>query len=52
MAGIIGLGERQLGVVSFNIQTVQPEEIAYVLDQAYGVMVRAGLHYSPQPTAP
>lgn len=35
--------DRQVGVVSFNFKSVAPEEVAYVLDEMYGIMVRAGL---------
>lgn len=35
------------GVISFNYRDVPPEEIAYVLDQVYEIMVRAGLHCAP-----
>lgn len=38
---------RQVGVVSFNVADVAPEEVAYVLDEVYGIMVRAGLHCAP-----
>lgn len=37
----------QVGVVSFNLPSVSPGEIAYVLDQVYGIMVRSGLHCAP-----
>lgn len=39
--------EKQVGVVSVNIADHQPEDIAYVLDTVYGIMVRAGLHCAP-----
>jgi len=39
--------DRQIGVFAFNLKGVRPEEAAYVLDEVYGVMVRAGLHCSP-----
>ncbi|MEL7568626.1 MAG: aminotransferase class V-fold PLP-dependent enzyme [Dehalobacterium sp.] len=35
------------GVISFNYRGVPAEEIAYVLDQVYEIMVRAGLHCAP-----
>jgi cysteine desulfurase family protein len=38
---------RQVGVVSLSIEGQDPLEIAYVLDEVYGVMVRAGLHCAP-----
>lgn len=36
-----------VGVISFNVQGLPPEEVAYVLDEVYGIMVRAGLHCAP-----
>jgi len=39
--------EKQVGVVSINIGDHQPEEIGYVLDEVYGIMVRTGLHCAP-----
>ncbi|PYZ91790.1 cysteine desulfurase [Salipaludibacillus keqinensis] len=39
--------ENRLGVVSFNISDIDGNEIAMILDQHYGVAVRAGLHCSP-----
>lgn len=38
---------RQVGVISFNVAGVAPEEVAYTLDQDHGIMVRAGLHCAP-----
>ena len=40
--------EERVAVLSFNLDSLPPEEVAYVLDEAYGIMVRAGLHCSPQ----
>lgn len=37
----------QVGVVSFNFEAIAPEEVAYALDEMYGIMVRAGLHCAP-----
>lgn len=34
-------------IVSFNIQNAPPEEVAVILDQQYGIAVRAGLHCAP-----
>jgi len=35
-------------VITFNIAKLPAEEVAYALDQAYGIMVRSGLHCAPQ----
>lgn len=37
----------RLGVVSFHVQGYNPQELATLLDAAYGVQVRAGLHCAP-----
>ncbi len=39
--------DRQVGVVSINVGDYQPDEIGYVLDTVYGIMVRTGLHCAP-----
>lgn len=39
--------ERQVGVISFNLTGVDGAEVAYVLDEVYGIMVRVGLHCAP-----
>jgi selenocysteine lyase/cysteine desulfurase len=39
--------DRQVGVVSINVADYQPDEVGYVLDTVYGVMVRTGLHCAP-----
>lgn len=36
-----------IGVVSFNIDGKRAEEVGYELDNKYNIMVRAGLHCSP-----
>ena len=36
-----------VGVVSFNIDNINAEEVAYNLDMRHNIMVRAGLHCSP-----
>ncbi|AKL94104.1 cysteine desulfurase Csd [Clostridium aceticum] len=36
-----------IGVVSFNLKNISAEEVAYGLDQKYGIMVRSGLHCAP-----
>lgn len=40
--------EECVGVFSINLEDVAPVEVAYVLDEVYGIMVRAGLHCAPQ----
>jgi len=42
-----GNPEKMVGVISFNVRNVPAVEIAYVLDEVYGIMVRAGLHCAP-----
>jgi len=37
----------RVGLVSFNVAGVDPEQVAYVLDEMDDVMVRAGLHCAP-----
>lgn len=39
--------EKIVGVISFNMKNKIPEEVAYELDTKYNIMVRAGLHCSP-----
>jgi selenocysteine lyase/cysteine desulfurase len=39
--------ESRIGVISFNVSGLGPEQVAYALDEAYGIMVRAGLHCAP-----
>ena len=50
--GIIVYGpqnpERRVAVVSFNLPEVNPEEVGAVLDEVFSIMVRTGLHCSPQ----
>lgn len=36
-----------IGVISFNLKDISAEEVAYELDQGYGIMVRSGLHCAP-----
>ena len=36
-----------VGVISFNINNISAEEVVYSLDMNYDIMVRAGLHCSP-----
>lgn len=40
--------DRQVAVVSFNVPKVNPEEVGTVLDEVFNVMIRTGLHCSPQ----
>ncbi|MGI9952206.1 aminotransferase class V-fold PLP-dependent enzyme [Moorellaceae bacterium AZ2] len=37
----------KVGVISFNVASVSAGEVAYVLDEVYGIMVRSGLHCAP-----
>ena len=43
-----GNAHLRLGLVTFNIKGVNPYDAAFWLDQHAGIMVRAGLHCSPQ----
>lgn len=36
------------GVISFNLKSINPEEVGYVLDEAFEIMVRTGLHCAPR----
>jgi cysteine desulfurase family protein len=38
---------RQVGVVSINVGSYDPQEVASILDQAYSIQTRAGLHCAP-----
>ncbi|HML32018.1 aminotransferase class V-fold PLP-dependent enzyme [Sporomusa sphaeroides] len=42
-----GNPEKMVGVISFNVSNIPAVEIAYALDEVYGIMVRAGLHCAP-----
>jgi cysteine desulfurase family protein len=42
------LGQERLGLLSFNIKGVDPYKVSAWLDEQSGIMVRAGLHCSPQ----
>lgn len=37
-----------VGVLSFNIQGIDSMEVAYILDDVYGICVRGGLHCCPR----
>jgi selenocysteine lyase/cysteine desulfurase len=39
---------RRLGVVSFNLAGFEPQELAALLDSAYHIQVRAGIHCAPR----
>lgn len=39
--------EKIVGVISFNIKGVKPEDIGFELDDKYDIMVRTGLHCAP-----
>jgi selenocysteine lyase/cysteine desulfurase len=39
--------DRQIGVVSFNIDGVSPSEVGSRLDDEYQIMCRVGLHCAP-----
>ncbi|MFH1231227.1 MAG: aminotransferase class V-fold PLP-dependent enzyme [Planctomycetota bacterium] len=39
--------EKQIPVVSFNIEGYKPSDIGYKLDKEFGIMARAGLHCAP-----
>ncbi|MCA9075486.1 MAG: cysteine desulfurase [Planctomycetaceae bacterium] len=40
--------EQRVGVVSFNIDEVAPQEVATILDQNFGIEVRSGFHCAPK----
>lgn len=40
--------EERAALVSFNLKEKASHEVAYLLDQLFGIMVRAGLHCAPQ----
>jgi selenocysteine lyase/cysteine desulfurase len=42
-----GNQEKMVAVISFNLVDIPAVEVAYVLDEVYGIMVRAGLHCAP-----
>lgn len=41
------ISDNILGVISFNIKGMRAEDVAYILDSKYEIMVRAGLHCAP-----
>ncbi len=42
-----GSARERVAVVSFNLASIPAAEAAYVLDEVYDIMVRAGLHCAP-----
>lgn len=51
MKGVILYGprdpKRQTGLISINVDTLEPSEVGYKLDTQYDIAVRVGLHCSP-----
>ncbi|MCR4420438.1 MAG: aminotransferase class V-fold PLP-dependent enzyme [Clostridia bacterium] len=43
-----GEAERQVGIVSFNLEGLEADRVALLLDRVYDIQVRAGLHCAPQ----
>ena len=41
-------GEERVPLVSFNVASLGPAEVAFILDDLYDILVRAGLHCAPQ----
>ncbi|QZT35262.1 aminotransferase class V-fold PLP-dependent enzyme [Caldalkalibacillus thermarum TA2.A1] len=41
------LGVKRGPVVAFNLEGIDPHEVAMILDQHYGIATRAGLHCTP-----
>lgn len=39
--------ERQTATVSLNVRGMEPSDVAYQLDEEYGIMCRSGLHCAP-----
>lgn len=39
--------EDRVGVVSVSVRGVEPQQVAAILDQSFGIEVRAGLHCAP-----
>lgn len=42
-----GIAGEMMPVVSFTIDGLAPSEIGYILDEAFGIMTRVGLHCAP-----
>lgn len=41
------LGENKTGLVSFRLVGADPSEVAFILDQSFGIAVRSGFHCTP-----
>jgi selenocysteine lyase/cysteine desulfurase len=41
------LGEERTAIVSFLLDGVDPSELAFLLDQQFGIAVRSGFHCTP-----
>ncbi|WP_442602499.1 aminotransferase class V-fold PLP-dependent enzyme [Paenibacillus sp. KN14-4R] len=41
------LGEKKTGIVAFNVGGADSSEISFILDQTFGIAVRAGYHCTP-----
>ena len=40
--------DRRVGVVSFGLAEIEPQDLAAILESSYRIQVRAGLHCSPR----
>lgn len=41
-------GQERVPVVSFNVNSLSPAEVGFLLDDLFDILVRAGLHCAPQ----
>ncbi|XID91726.1 aminotransferase class V-fold PLP-dependent enzyme [Paenibacillaceae bacterium WGS1546] len=41
------IGEERTAIVSFLVEGIDPSELSFVLDQQFGIAVRAGFHCTP-----
>jgi cysteine desulfurase family protein len=41
------IGQQRTGIVAFNLEGAEASELSFVLDQHYGIAVRAGYHCTP-----
>lgn len=39
--------DKQISVISINIEGLEPSEVGYIFDQVFDIMVRVGLHCAP-----
>jgi cysteine desulfurase family protein len=39
--------DRRTGIVAFTMESIAPQEVAAMLDESFGIAVRAGLHCAP-----